>query len=684
MTEIKKINKRIVIGALVRDCASTLIGNIKRVEETGELFQDYHVVIFENDSKDETKKILEEWQSHNDKITVISRDYNTTTIPQKSENVPYPAWSTPRIEKMAYYRNCLLKEIEALDAPDYVLFIDLDLYYFSPEGIANAIINAPENWGGLFANGQNWFEKDGKNNVFPTQYDPYAFLEKGKDYRNAASYKFTLQDDYIKGFYMHDILSSVNDKYILCQSAFAGIGIYKYNLIKGRRYTSYVIPEFEGQNISLCEHVPFNCEISAEGADMYIAKDMVTVRELWNEETARMIEKLFKEAFVEKQYRHFENPNKYSDKRYSVLTYNFNDYEVVHEIGEKDPNAEYILVTDNMLQTSDTWKIVYDPELENLSPFDKTFSVRYNCFKYCNTNLCLRIDGSIEVKHSLAPLIDIFEEGNYDACLMPHPFHDNFIDEYTIWIEWRNYPKEQADLCIESMKSKGYDFNYKGMFQGCFSIQRNNETTRNIDKLTFNYLKELGGDNAIERLDQIPFSFIMNTHFSHLKVLPVSEQILRSYYLQWYEHKSEYPNLNEFYNRKEPDERYMFNEKVRCLYLDTPKNYVLDRETDLFNNIRKLCRVCKEKESQVQSLYTALDDNDATFRKELALKDNHIHNLDTIIISNEQSINEQHNHINQQNEVIIKQKKKIKHLKKSLLILSIFTLLSYVIFLLFL
>ena len=34
-------------------------------------------------------------------------------------------------------------------------------------------------------------------------------------------------------------------------------------------------------------------------------------------------------------------------KRYSVLTYIFNGYEKVHEIIEKDEDAEYILVTDD-------------------------------------------------------------------------------------------------------------------------------------------------------------------------------------------------------------------------------------------------------------------------------------------------------------------------------------------------
>ena len=40
--------------------------------------------------------------------------------------------------------------------------------------------------------------------------------------------------------------------------------------------------------------------------------------------------------------------------RYTVLTYIFNGYEQVHEIKEKDPDADYVLVTDNQRLTSST------------------------------------------------------------------------------------------------------------------------------------------------------------------------------------------------------------------------------------------------------------------------------------------------------------------------------------------
>ena len=57
-------------------------------------------------------------------------------------------------------------------------------------------------------------------------------------------------------------------------------------------------------------------------------------------------------------------------KRYTVLTYIFNGYEFVHEVGEKDPEADYVLVTDDPNITSETWRVVYS-STPGYSPFAK-------------------------------------------------------------------------------------------------------------------------------------------------------------------------------------------------------------------------------------------------------------------------------------------------------------------------
>lgn len=274
-------------------------------------------------------------------------------------------------------------------------------------------------------------------------------------------------------------------------------------------------------------------------------------------------------------------------KRYTVLTYIINHYEVVHEILEKDPEAEYLLITDDASLKSATWTVVYDPDLEGLSTFDKCYAIRFNCFKYAHTDICMRLDGNVQIKAPLKPLIDAFESGGYDAALMPHPVRDNFAEEYAVWVRERGYPPSQADHCLKSMRDRGYDFSYRGMFQCCFSIQRRGTLTDDIDRRTMEYLRELGTGGVIERIDQIPFSYIMNTEFSHIKVFPVSEQILRSYFMQYVIHNSERKNWNIAYDYTKPDLHWMFNREVECFYLDTPlkRDVVRGREKELWDGI---------------------------------------------------------------------------------------------------
>ena len=119
--------------------------------------------------------------------------------------------------------------------------------------------------------------------------------------------------------------------------------------------------------------------------------------------------------------------NKY---KYTILCYNINHYEIVHEVLEKDPNCEYIMVTDDKTLTSRTWTIIYDETLEGLSTFDKCYSIRFNLFKYATTDICIYIDANILVKKPLQILIDKMEAGKYDMCMMPHPLNNTFMPEY--------------------------------------------------------------------------------------------------------------------------------------------------------------------------------------------------------------------------------------------------------------
>lgn len=131
---------------------------------------------------------------------------------------------------------------------------------------------------------------------------------------------------------------------------------------------------------------------------------------------------------------------------------------------------------------------------------------------------------------------------------MPHPFRFNLIQELQAWIDQRGYSFSQAKKFIKLLELSKYDINFKGLFQLCFSIKKlNNEKTKVIDDMVFSFLEWLSLGTDFERLDQTVYTFVLNTWFKDLKILPVSEQIVRSEAIQWYAHGStSRKNMNFF------------------------------------------------------------------------------------------------------------------------------------------
>ena len=249
------------------------------------------------------------------------------------------------------------------------------------------------------------------------------------------------------------------------------------------------------------------------------------------------------------------------EAKYTVMTYIFGGYEFPHEVMEKDPDAEYLLITDDKNLKSATWQVICDPSLAGRNPIESNYDVRLHPFRYAHTDVVVRIDGSIELKKSLAPLLKDFNDGGYDRCLMIHPARNNFAQELECWVTQRHYPQEVADRTLRMMEAWGYDLDYQGMFQGCFEIVRDTAKNRDINRLTYHLMKYTGGEEVIDRLDQHIFSFVVNTLHRDLKVLPVSQNLITmgSKWAQWYIHKSMRPISNP--GKIQP---MMFNQPCEC------------------------------------------------------------------------------------------------------------------------
>lgn len=245
------IDKSVVIAALARDCNESLRRNIPRIEQLRSHFRQSLVVVVENDSRDGTKETLKNWET----VDLIMNDFGTQTIPSGAGG----STSLHRIEKMARYRNIYMDFVRALDEqPDYLIVIDVDVENFLVEGIVKAIENAPQDWSALFANGQRFFK-----GAFPYFFDLYAYLPM--DCNNEMSRK----NDEL--FYESKRITKQLRKieYLECLSAFGGLGVYKWDLIKNLNYQA--LPNTRSKMFEvICEHVPFNVQI----AKNYVCRDM--------------------------------------------------------------------------------------------------------------------------------------------------------------------------------------------------------------------------------------------------------------------------------------------------------------------------------------------------------------------------------------------------------------------------
>lgn len=256
-------------------------------------------------------------------------------------------------------------------------------------------------------------------------------------------------------------------------------------------------------------------------------------------------------------------------KKYSILMYNFNNYEMLREPEELDSECEYIYVTDNENLKSDKWKIIVDKELDGLSTFDKCYAVRFNLFKYATTDVCFYMDGSFQIHKSMRKLYDDFMASGADIGLHIHYSNTTIFDEYKTWCRCRNYPVEQANKCIKWMIEQGYDFNYQGLYEGSFRICRNTELNKKIDGMTLYALKHLGKDNEIERLDQTVYSFILNRYFNDKKVFAISPKFFYTGILSHCLHNS---NKEIPYGARYEDKGMVFN-NLTNLYTGENKKY---------------------------------------------------------------------------------------------------------------
>ena len=245
----------VAIAGICRDIEDHLPLNVFRVEMLGEMFKDYRVYLYENDSEDGTVKILQRWKDSNERVDFVSESLGTRRHTNER--------NSNRMFKLAECRN---KNLEMIDYHfDYIILIDLDLSGgWSYEGICNSF--GYEGWDFIGSNGLLYGTVDENNNITeegdPTTvgfgkvyYDTWAYREIG--HTGVMDSEEIGHKDFKRGEPM---------KRMVC--CFGGLGIYPYNVAKcGAKY--------DGPD---CEHLHFHLDLINRGySRMYLNPSQITL-----------------------------------------------------------------------------------------------------------------------------------------------------------------------------------------------------------------------------------------------------------------------------------------------------------------------------------------------------------------------------------------------------------------------
>ena len=129
---------------------------------------------------------------------------------------------------------------------------------------------------------------------------------------------------------------------------------------------------------------------------------------------------------------------------------------------------------------SHTWKIVYDNINSEYTAWRKVVEVRYNPFKYVSTDICLIIDGAVQIQKFPRNLLEHFEANDFDMCLLSHP-RQTLDAELDCWKKLRNLSDIEYFVAKNFLDNINYDLTYKGLYQIGIMCIKNTERQKTFN-----------------------------------------------------------------------------------------------------------------------------------------------------------------------------------------------------------
>lgn len=254
--KMKKYN--VIFGGTVRDSEKYIKQNLEHIEKCGKLFNSFKVVIYENDSSDKTRELLN--NNKKDNYIYIFED-----------NVQ----NSRRTVRLANGRNKILDEIRKLNKDnkyEYMIILDLDDVNISGKFVDTIhTCFLYDDWDVLTGNQSDKY------------YDLWALRMKNYMDYNCIRAMYANMSKGLPGFNTHIVkkMKKFDTGQLLeINSGFGGIAIYKLNSIPDK--CKYIGFYEEGElkntekNAEKCEHVPFNECIKNSNKKIYINTSFLT------------------------------------------------------------------------------------------------------------------------------------------------------------------------------------------------------------------------------------------------------------------------------------------------------------------------------------------------------------------------------------------------------------------------
>lgn len=269
---------RLAICGVVRNAAAQLRSSLEAIDRICQSSEYAEVILVTNDNEDDTSIVLNEWSRFKKSVRIIDCAGAIDAFPN-------------RVDRLAFARNIYLNEMrERNDTIDLMIVMDMDGLNANVEAsaIEYAVLSAPKDWVGIFANQDRaYFD------LYALRRDGWVSSDVWADYAKSTNWmgniafrlfsrlamqwprKLISQWYANKHVYAKQFCIPTSLPFLPVQSAFGGLGIYRYASISRAWYSSR---DISGRTI--CEHVNFHSQLRKGGGRLYICPSLINATPL--------------------------------------------------------------------------------------------------------------------------------------------------------------------------------------------------------------------------------------------------------------------------------------------------------------------------------------------------------------------------------------------------------------------